>query len=171
MLYKTIIYKTYYENVEGVPMIHGNAPLFSVELNTATAQEIELLYMLVDERSHLLDKFAKDFPDGYYTFAFFQEATFSKIRNKDGQRRFKFKGYFLINKTKDHYEFVNQYMQLGNLNALNIKQGRDIKEEVRRKPWREVPGSIETPWDKAINEDIDPMNDTGKKFSYEGGVV
>jgi hypothetical protein len=171
MLYKTIVYKTLYENIEGEPIIRGNLPLFSVELNTSTAQEIELLYLLVDKRSHYLDKLSKNFPDGYYTFAFFQEATFSRMRNKEGQRTFKFKGYFLVHKTKDHYHFVNHYLQVGQLNAFNIKEGRDIEAEVRRKPWKNVPGSLELPWDKAINEDIDPMSGTEKKFSYEGSVV
>ena len=51
---------------------------------------------------------------------------------------FRYKGYALFKRIKDHLQFETKYMNIGELSAYNL-QSRDIKEEVRRKPWSSIP--------------------------------
>ena len=116
----------------------SSGPVFNV--NTETDVECELLYMLAEEKSELMQFINRwtEKDNSWYQLVVSKLSDASRAGFTGKINIFRYKGYALFKRIKDHLQFETKYMNIGELSAYNL-QSRDIKEEVRRKPWSSIP--------------------------------
>lgn len=117
----------------------SSGPIFNV--HTETNVEVELLYMLAEENSELM-QFINSWTEkdnSWYQLIVTRLSDMSRAGFTGKVNVFSYKGYVLFQRIKGHLQFETKYMNIGQLSAYNL-QSRDVKEEVRNKPNHTIPG-------------------------------
>tara|TARA_R100001443_G_scaffold16819_1_gene27235 strand:- start:8745 stop:9218 length:474 start_codon:yes stop_codon:yes gene_type:complete len=117
----------------------SSGPTFNV--TTSTDLEVELLYMLAEEKSELM-QFVNSWTEqdnSWYQLVFTKLSDASRAGLTGKVKIFSYMGYTLFRRLKDHLQFETKYMNIGQLSAYNL-ESRDVKEEVRRKHNHQIPG-------------------------------
>mgnify|MGYP003135232845 FL=1 len=117
----------------------SSGPIFNA--HTETDLEVELLYLLAEPNSELMN-FIQSWTEqdnSWYQLIFSKLSDASRAGFTGKYQIFRYIGYLLVQRIKDHLQFETKYMNIGKLSAYNLKS-RDIQEEVRRKPNRSIPG-------------------------------
>lgn len=134
MKYRIVLTKVHWDSNMGLPVLTHRQPIRAFTVNTTTNQEIELLYLLTSPQSAFHRFLTTRQPDGHYLVAVSKQAVFNP-------GYFSYYGYAVVRKIKDIIFWENKYLQVGNLNPLNLMT-RDPQEEVKRTNWSKVPGTI-----------------------------
>jgi hypothetical protein len=116
----------------------SSGPIFNVE--TETDVEVELLYMLAEDKSELMQFINRwtEKDNSWYQLVITKLSDMSRAGLTGKLKVFSYKGYALFRRIKDHLQFETKYMNIGQLSAYNL-QSRDVKEEVRTKAWNTIP--------------------------------
>jgi len=117
----------------------SSGPVFNV--NTETDIEVELLYLLAAKDSELM-QFVRAWTEqdnAWYQLVFSKLSDASRAGFTGKYNIFRYMGYALVQRLKDHLQFETKYMNIGKLSAYNL-QSRDVQEEVRRKSNYTIPG-------------------------------
>jgi len=116
----------------------SSGPVFNVE--TETDVEVELLYMLAEETSELYQFINRwtEKDNSWYQIVITKLSDMSRAGFTGKLKIFRYKGYALFRRIKDHLQFETKYMNIGQLSAYNL-QSRDVTEEVRNKSWNTIP--------------------------------
>jgi len=146
MIYRVILTKVKLEHESGMPSLSQRQPLRAFKIDTSTSHEIELLYILTTPTDSFHKFLTMRQPDGYYLLTVSKQAVFNPAY-------FTYYGYAIVHKIKDMIFWENRYLQVGDLNALNL-QTRDVQEEVHRVNWNRVPGTI-APQEATLEERLD----------------
>lgn len=152
MLYKAVFLPTRYEyDKNGTLHFRDGSPLLSFVIQTVTTSDIEVFYELTDPRGQYLKEAEKKLPDGYYRLLLYRESLAARMA---GKRAFAFQSWHLLRKTRDFLLWENKYPVVGYMNKEN-QQPRDIQDEVKRKNWKYVPGTLDK---MKGEEDIDSVS-------------
>jgi hypothetical protein len=117
----------------------SSGPTFNC--TTSTDLEVELLYMLAEDKSELM-QFVNSWTEqdnSWYQLVFTKLSDASRAGFTGKVNVFSYMGYALFRRIKDHLQFETKYMNIGALSAYNL-ESRDVQEEVRRKPNHTIPG-------------------------------
>tara|TARA_Y100000593_G_C4307400_1_gene336452 strand:+ start:2019 stop:2528 length:510 start_codon:yes stop_codon:yes gene_type:complete len=116
----------------------SSGPTFNV--TTETNVEVELLYMLAEENSELM-QFINAWTEqdnSWYQLIVTKLSDMSRAGFTGKLSVFSYKGYVLFQRIKGQLQFETKYMNIGELSAYNL-QSRDVQEEVRNKSWHTIP--------------------------------
>ena len=116
----------------------SSGPTFNI--TTETNVEVELLYMLAEEQSELM-QFINSWTEkdnAWYQLVVTKLSDMSRAGFTGKLKIFRYKGYVIFQRIHGHLQFETKYMNIGELSVYNL-EARDVKEEVRRKSWYTVP--------------------------------
>lgn len=117
----------------------SSGPIFNA--HTSSDVEVELLYMLAEEKSELM-QFVKSWTEqdnSWYQLVFTKLSDASRAGFTGKLKIFSYSGYAIFQRIKDHIQFETKYMSIGKLDTYNLKS-RDVLNEVRTKPNHTIPG-------------------------------
>jgi hypothetical protein len=119
----------------------SSGPTFNC--HTSTDLELELLYMLAEPNSELM-QFIKSWTEqdnSWYQLVFTKLSSATRAGFTGKAKVFSYMGYALCQRVADHIIFETKYMNIGSLSDYNIGASRDVREEVRNTNNHLVPGA------------------------------